>query len=554
MPKPPFVSWIFACLACAAPAQQEALVPAAGNPYRLQPFHADFPVELEYPPYATVEYERTRRQILAKLAENLAGNVRRESWMLATEFFWRAPEDAVEPLIEAMDRAMGNPALADVVKNCVEAMGRMAVPEFDPALQRARQHANPAVQQAAFLAMTACGTPATLRELGKHFMLMNGRARTAWLRAVRLRLGADGVEVLREIMVGPYSVVARDEVLKEALQLPPSAAAKVLRGRWDEAIGEFKAIIAGVLHAAGDAAGTAWLQDALGSEDLLKLTQAIRHCGFGELGSLREPLLRTSTHLRPEVRLEVAKALLRLDGDDVADIYEVLSGPDEPFEVRAIALRELTRRGRGKVVDVMLEELPTATGTRLSILLNELTASGDARAVPIMVDRFVKAGEGQGRAFLQSLSQNTSPAATAALLEIFQGPERLVSRSQTSGVLTTRNYVPTLLLNQRGREALVLQAFAALPAERWADRALLLPTLTGIAADRDDEPLREQCLAPVRKILFDRSELPQLRVLALNLLSRRWFTIDDVLRLKDCRRDEAPNLRRLFTDFLLDSY
>ena len=61
-----------------------------GNPYRLQPFHTDFPVPLEYPPQNGREYDRTRRQMLERLVANL-GMARREAWQLATEFFWRGP-------------------------------------------------------------------------------------------------------------------------------------------------------------------------------------------------------------------------------------------------------------------------------------------------------------------------------------------------------------------------------------------------------------------------------------------------------------------------------
>jgi hypothetical protein len=81
-----------------------------------------------------------------------------------------------------------------------------------------------------------------------------------------------------------------------------------------------------------------------------------------------------------------------------------------------------------------------------------------------------------------------------------------------------------------------------------------MPTLAGIASDRTDKELQEACLAPVRAVLFDRNELPQLRVLALNLLTRRWLTIDEVLRIKSMRQQEQPGLRVLFTDFLNDSF
>jgi hypothetical protein len=545
----------------AVPSPQAAGAPTTGplaaaqNPYQLTPFHPDYPVELSYPPHHGQDYDRTRRQMLQQVAANLAGGGRREAWQAATEFFWRAPEDAIEPLTEAMDRAAANAALGDVVKNCVDAMGMMASPAFDGALRRALQHKNPVVVQAAFAALGTAGKPETLRELAPAFVQMEGRARGAWLRAVRLRLPAEAVNYFRAIMNDPrFTTAVRDQVLQETLKLPPEQAAEVLRGRWQEAIGEFKAIIAGVLHAAGDGSGTAWLQRALDAEDMTQLTHAIKHCGFGDVGMLREPLLRASTHGRPEIRLEVAKTLTRLEGEDVADVYEVLAGADEPWEIRGIALRELHRRGRHQIVSVLLDEVPTATGVRLQGLLSQLSASGDPRAVPVLLERWHKAPEAEGRPFLQALAQNQSEAAAKALLEVFRGPERVVQRSSSSGALTTRTYLPTLLLNLRGSERLVLAAFTNLPRSEWQLRALLLPTLVGFASDRQDEALQRECIELARRVLFDREEIPQNRVLALNLLSRRWLTIDDAVRLKQSRSQESAGMRLLFTDFLHDMF
>ncbi|MCU0864677.1 MAG: HEAT repeat domain-containing protein [Planctomycetes bacterium] len=543
-------------VAQAAPGQPTPPTPATANPYQLQPFHAEFPAALEYPPRHGGEYDRSRRQILRRLAANLAGNVRREAWQLATEFYWRAPEDAVEPLIEAMDAAFGNAAAgdADVVRNCVEAMGKMGRVEFEPALKRALQHKNPAVVQSVMAALSTCAVPATLSGLAASFESMDSRTRDAWLRAVRLRLGADGVPLLQQVMMGPYHASVRDQALRETLQLPMPAAASVLRGRFHEADGKFKAIIAGVLHAAGDAAGTTWLQEALQSEDLEVLADAIKHCGYGELGVLREPLLRASTHQRPEIRAAVAQALSRIDGDDVADVFETLLGPDEPWEVRGVALRELTRRGRTKAADLLLEEVATMTSsTRLQGLLSQLSACGDPRGAPILLDRFRKAPAGEGRPFLQALAQNQSEAAARGLCALWQEPDRVIGHGG-GGVYTTRTYIPTMLLNLRGQERVVLETFLKLPKEEWSLRALLMPTIVGLAADRKDPKLQAELIAPVRALLFDRTELPQLRVQALNLLTRSWLTIDDVLQLKKARAEETPQLRALFGDFLHDFF
>lgn len=545
---------LFSSLAAAQAVQPGTeLQGASDNPYRLAPFVADFPVPMEYPPHSGLEYDRTRRQMLERLVGNL-GMARREAWQLATEFFWRAPEDAVDPLIAAMDKAMGNPALVDIVKNSVEAMGRMGNQAFDAALRRALQHKHPAVVQAAFAALGASGKPETLRELAAAFPQMDTRSRSQWLRGVRQRLGDDAVPLFRQIMDGPYIAVVRDQVLKEALLMSPEQAATVLRGRWLDAVGEFQAVIAGVLHAVGDTSGTTWLREHLGSSDLAMLKLAIRHCAtFGQLGELREPLLRATTHLNPDVRLAALMVLTGIPGDDVAEVLEVLAAPDQAWEVRAIAMRELVKRGRAGIVDVLLEEAKTATSTRLHQVLAELTASGDPRAVPVLRERFDRAPVGEGRPFLQSLAQNASEAAARCLLDLYRGPEIVVGRAAV-GELTTRNYIPTLLLNLRGSEGVVLEEFLALPKEATALRARLVPVLGGIAADREDDQLAQRLIEPLRVLLFDTTELPQLRLLALNQLTMRWLTLEDALRLKNQRSKETPPVRALWNDFLQDMF
>ena len=532
---------------------------AAPNPYNLKPFQAAFPTELEYPPMVAREYDRTRRQVLRQLASNLQGNVRRESWQIATEFFWRAPEDAIEPLIEAMDRAMGNPALSDVVRNCVEAMGKMALPDFDAALKRALQHKNPAVRQQAYVALSYSSTDETLKQLLADFVHMDGRARQAWLASVAKRLPEERAVMFRSLMSANFPGSIRDQILKEALTLPAKEAAMVLKVRWSEAVDEFKAIIAGVLHAAGDGSGSAWLQEALSGEDTARKMLAVRRCIYGDdadqsIGALRELLLKATTHLRPEVRLEAAKQLTRLTGDDVANVFEVLAAPDEIWEIRAIAVRELTKRGRSEIVSVLLDELRTATGTHLSNIINQLSASGDARAVPELVARFEKSPDGEGRQFLQAIAQNASEAAAEALCKLFAGPVQVVARADDDP-LTTRNYIPLLLLNLRGSEQVVLQQFLALPKDAWELRSRLMTTVAGYAVDRrDQKDLSNACVEPVRAVLMDPDELPQLRVQALNLLARNWLTIDDVMRLQRIRRKESPGMRALLADFLLDAF
>jgi hypothetical protein len=114
--------------------------------------------------------------------------------------------------------------------------------------------------------------------------------------------------------------------------------------------------------------------------------------------------------------------------------------------------------------------------------------------------------------------------------------------------------VPTLMLNLRGPERAVLAAFLELPKSDWRLRSPMLSTLSGIAADRVDKELQSAMVEPLRRIVFDREELPQMRILALNLLARRWLTLDEVLRLRSSHRDEAPGMRAFLSDFLGDMF
>ncbi len=120
--------------------------PAAGNRYGFTDWKPDFPVALVLPtPALPQTYQRSRRQAIERVVANLQGNTSREVWLMATDFFSRAPEDAVEPLIAAFDQRFGD---KDMVLNIVEAMGRAARPELIDCLQRSLEHPDDSVRDA----------------------------------------------------------------------------------------------------------------------------------------------------------------------------------------------------------------------------------------------------------------------------------------------------------------------------------------------------------------------------------------------------------------------
>lgn len=531
------------------------------NRYGVAPWHADFPVVLDLPtPSPQQTYRSSRRQALEQVAANLQGNTRREVWLMATELWDRAPDDGVPVLIEAMDRLVGHQDLRDKLVNVVEAMARMGRPEFEAPLRRLLEHPDETVRQVAFHALSVVAGEAVLRDLLPLFQRsMNGRARAAWVQGVRLRGGAAGRQMLREMMVSSTPIGLRDLILKEALKMPPAEACEVVAGMWEDAAPEFKAMLAGVLHSAGKVNGTLWLHNALDDSDPRLRMLALQSLRGRELGALRDDVMRCSTDDRPEVRLELAKVLVGRPDPDIGRVFELLAGSVELVETKSLALRELVKRGLPDLVTVLLEETATATGSKLEMNLRLLAASGDPRIVPLLRDRFLRAPAEEGRSFLQALATSQAPGAAAALLELFLAPVREITQKDARGEqLTTVNYLPMMMLNVRGEEAVLVAAFAKVPATDPVRRSLLLNTLAGIASDRQDPALRASIHGLLRQVLFDPAELPQLRMQALNALARRAIDFDDVLRLRRHQdgaiAEEAAGMRAFFKDYLFEYF
>jgi HEAT repeat protein len=531
------------------------------NRYRFEAWYSDYPVELQLPQqFPQQVYERSRRQALEKVVANLQGNVSRESWQMAMEFFRRAPADAVQPLIEAMDRNFGKPSMQDFVKHCVEAMGQLGGEECDEALRRALEHPSEKVRYAVFTSLGGAGSLDTIRRTFPLFLSgMDGHARRGWLRAARLRLGDEAVGLFHQLMRLDTPQPIRDLVVVEALEMPPQQAASVFEDFWSLAVGDFKTVIAGVFHAAGRTSGTAHLATQLRSTNPTEVVHALNNLTHrGPLGLVDDVLLLSESPY-PEVRQQVANLLSQEANESSTNALERLAAPDQPLEIRMIAMRALTERGRSAAVDYLLEEVETTTGSRLSIQLRLLGASGDPRCVPIFAERVRTSPPEEGREFLQALAFSSAKGAQDELVRLFLEPERPVAgKNRAGGQLTTWTYIPILLPNLRGQEQGMVEAWQRIPATDLQRRALYLQALLTVLADRTDPLVQEPILQLFREILFDAEAAPQLRIQALNGLTRKFLTLSDAMRLKRLQEPigdrESPRMRALIKDFLFEYF
>jgi hypothetical protein len=85
-----------------------------------------------------------------------------------------------------------------------------------------------------------------------------------------------------------------------------------------------------------------------------------------------------------------------------------------------------------------------------------------------------------------------------------------------------------------------------------------MQTLVGIAVERGSKDLAKRVADMLRDVLFDASEMPQLRIQALNSLTRPWLDLDDVRRLTRVQdagsRAQADSMRALMKDFLFEYF
>lgn len=104
----------------------------------------------------------------------------------------------------------------------------------------------------------------------------------------------------------------------------------------------------------------------------------------------------------------------------------------------------------------------------------------------------------------------------------------------------------------------MVEAWQRIPATDLQRRALYLQALLTVLADRTDPLVQEPILQLFREILFDAEAAPQLRIQALNGLTRKFLTLSDAMRLKRLQEPigdrESPRMRALIKDFLFEYF
>ena len=522
---------------------------AATKPLGFEVWHADFPGAPEIPYLSPRQpgrwYDRTPRQALESIAAKLQGNCSRDAWLMAKDFFSRIdPEDA-DVLVTTLDRAMQANDQTDLAENVVDAIGRARAPQAADALLRALEHQRMSIRNKAMIALRGSGTAEAVMTARRMFPVVDGRGIEGWIRAAREHLPPETlVTEYQRILADPQLEPSRTFVVENALALPPSQALDVFRQWIGHEPASVYATICGLRHAVGDSGGTVLLIDLLKRSEPQQRLAALQALRFGGAEELLDRILPLTNDPDPQVRLAVVGVLAPIRLETVGRALETMS-IDESQDVRRAAMRELVVRGRRQVIDDLIDTVRSGTGSRLRLALEDLIAIRDGAAVPAMVERMAVMPEIEKRDMLRAISLTTAAEAFAPLREVFVGEDAFAAEN--------RSYISYLMINCRGAEHQVLELFESLPKADYERRGLILGTLSAVAADREEPELSAAVHALLRRLLFDRDEIPQMRLSALGHL-RRDLRLDDMRSISDLARDEEPSMRKALTDFLFEFY
>lgn len=522
---------------------------AAPNPLGFAVWHADFPGAPAAPDLSPrrpgLWYDRTRRQALETVVQNLSGGCTKDAWWLARQFFTHLDPADADALIVALDRALQVPAAADHAENIVAAIGAARIPQAAEALLRALEHPRQAIRTKVMGSLIGSGTADAVRQARSMFPAVDGRGIDGWIKAAVAHLPPEEVAAhFAQILQEPRLRLVRENVVAAALRLPAAHALAAFESFIGEEPPDLIAPIAVLRHINGDGAGTSLVADLLRRPEPQSRIAVVEALRLGGAEELLDGVLRLTTDPDPTVRLAVVQLLAGIESEHVGLALESMA-TDEALDVRRAVLAELARRGGSPVLDELVDTIRSGTGSRLLLAMEDLIAARYGGAVPALAERMRAAPGPEKLDYLRAIALTTAPEAVVPLRELFL--------ADTTFAEENREQIAYYFANVRGAEGKILELFHDLPKDDYRRRALLLGTLANVASEREDPAFSPRVYELMRSILADREEIPQMRLSALDYL-RRKLRLDDVMAIKRMAPDESEPMRKALTDFLFEFF
>ncbi len=548
-------------LACSEGVQQAKPVEAAENPnpYGIEEWYPDFPYPLAMPAVRKpgAWYDKSRRAALRQVAANLEGACSAEAWRMAREFFDLCQDEAQSLLIETMDRGLTQPQRhSTLALNTVKAMGRVKNPAYADALLRALEYPDLTIREAAVTAMIKAGNADVVRRVGGYFHQLSLKERLSWMKACVAHLPDEElVPILTDFLTKIEHSHMRLPTIQECMKLPAARGAKLLSRAYDDLTKDLQVMVAPVFHAVGDPRGLGTLRQAIRGKDRALQVLAVQGVRRGKVAPLVDDILElTNQELivdDADVALLVAiiQTLQKVPGDRIRDVMLMFTTA-VAAPVRQAAYQALFQRGETRALDELLEVARTSTGMQRNNAIADLVACGYDKVLPLVMESYRKASGTDRMWYIRGLATSGNKAAFAHLKEIFMEPERRFSARDPH---TNVTFMGVQFSNMSESIYEILGLLESLPRAEYRRRAALVHALSNVAGLHDDERWARDVYAALRRIVHNRKDIPQLRILALQYLLKD-LRLEDAMELKRGLSAERPQMRSYFSDYLFEYF
>jgi hypothetical protein len=339
-----------------------------------------------------------------------------------------------------------------------------------------------------------------------------------------------------------FSTIVQDGVLR----YPAPVAAEALAPMWEEAPSALKRVIASTLYASDDLVGTHYLREELRNGSAQHKLDVLNALYGGDLEYLLDDVLMLSVDPDPAVRAAVVRVIALEPGENIDNVLTSLAVDPEPA-VRQPALATLLVRGHREQLDRLIERVRTASGSKLVQALGDLAAARDGEAVAVMLERLKSSPPNERRKYMQAIGRSGTRAAFEAMVEIFLAPEEPID---PAGEQTNVTYAAVMFPNLIEAHEDILRLFGRLDRGDYRRRAAVMFALGNVASLARDESFRDRTYDLFRAVVRDRTEIPQMRLLALEYVRRDLVASEDLEQLESLLPDEESAMQRALVAFL----
>jgi HEAT repeat protein len=524
--------------------------------YEFAEWHDDFPYALHVPPKKLgLWYDRNAQQALEKIVANVSGLCTKPAWMMSKEFFDRHLERSTDLLIETLDETQRRRHAYDHAENLLAVIARQKSPAFAKAIVRTASHSHPGIRRAAYQALINAGDEDAVMEIVKQFRQMNRIEQADWIKAAARHLSDKNLfPLFREMLTKQAFAGVQAGVFDAVMKLPPKRAAKLFDPIWLTMPNDLQLHIAGIMHAAGDERGTVRLRHALRLpvEIVKRKIVAVQGASRGDPTPMTDELLALTNEDYEGLTELIVTTLRKIPGQRVTDTLLTLTDSSRSYQVRQLALRFLLERGETSELDLLVETVrKEPEGAKFRNAVADLVGAQYGKGATALLERLKKGSKKTEIYYIRMIARINAKESFEALREVFMRPEYVFPWRERHSNVT---FLGVQLANLNRCVDEMVECLAALPRADYRRRSALIHVLANLAgAKEEDKETGAKVYSTLRKLVFDPSEIPQVRMLALDYM-RKDVRLADAMRLKAALPKEKKGIRQYFSDYLFEFF